>query len=136
MLKVGHDSPIYTFHCIVSDYASPFDTIVLLRVVQFDVTVSTSRRQLWPSREAETNVQLAVDSTQLALFDAIVICITIECHRIAKAVDLDLEHQSLGFGLEHRLLFLELASCASIPAIELSKQRCDFPFHTGLATNT
>ena len=118
------------------DYPSSFDTIVLLCVEQFDVTVSASRRQLFPSREPEMNVQQVIDSTQLGLLDAIVICITIECHRIAKAVDLDLEHQSLGFGLEHRLLFLEPASCASIPAIELSKQRCDFPFHTGLATNT
>lgn len=97
MLKAGHDSPTYTFHCFVPDYPSSFDTIVLLRVEQFDVTVSAGRRQLLPSREAEMNVQHVVDSTQLARFDGIVICIAIECHRITKAVDLDLEHQYLGF---------------------------------------
>ena len=96
MVKAEHGSPIYTFHCFVPDYPSSFDTIVLLCVEQFDVTVSASRRQLFPSREPEMNVQQVIDSTQLGLLDAIVICIAAECHRITKAVDLDLEHQSLG----------------------------------------
>lgn len=96
-MEAGHDSPIYTFHCFVPDYPSSLNTIVLLRVELFDVTVSAGRRQLLPSREVGMNVQHVVDSTQLARCDAIVICIATECHRITKAVDLDLEHQSLGF---------------------------------------
>ena len=77
MLKAGHGSPTYIFQFSAPEYLSSFDTIVLLRVEQLDVTVSASRRQLLSSQAAGVYVQHVFDSTQLGRFDAIVICIAI-----------------------------------------------------------